>query len=313
MKIPSPIAALPFAMALFSCSASRQGIPPLSFQDKLAVVAFHFDGFSDASSEPGERHRVERGPGTSPRSDAASLSDEQLALDSVWIRFQAGLPAALGTSILPSQEVVSNPAYSEFPAHEPSATKGLEPTSGFRSVEFSDTAKLRNLALSLGANKLLLVECWADYDTTAAGPALAAPVYSGSIPGWKPTDSTKITKDSSKFTKDSTKLGKAADSLKTTKASKDTAKDRGNQVAAQAPKRPAQKSVKVVFHAVLRFYQVGKGVYWTGRYMAGTKTSADLTAGQVPASFLPPHLSETVNPILMRISQDAALGRGMTD
>ena len=306
MKIPSHLAILPVA-ALVSCSASRQGIPPLSLQDKLAVVAFHFDGFSDASAAAGERHREEHGPGTSPRTDAASLSDEQAALDSVWTKFEAGLPAALGASIVSLRDVVSNPAYSEFPARDSSRTKGLEPSGGLRPVSLSDTAKLGNLAKALGATRLLLVESWADYDTTTAGPALAVPVSSGNISGWKPTDSSKISKDS-------TKLGKSApDTSKMAKASKDSAKVRDSLVAVPSPKTSAQKSVKVVFHVVLRFYQAGQGVYWTGRYMAGTKAMADLAAGQVPASFLPGHLAETVNPILMRISQDVAMGRGMSD
>lgn len=316
MKIQSSLA-LAAVSTLLSCSSSRQGIPPISLQDKLALVAFHFDGFSDASADPGEFRRVERGPGTSPRLDAVSLADEQIALDSVWAKFEVGLPAALGASIASLQEVVSNPAYAQFPARDPSRSKGLEPGGGFKPVSIADTAKLRNLALALGATRLLLVESWADYDTTAASPALAAPTYAGNIPGWKSDDSVKVSRDSARLGKakaDSAGLARAAkDSVKSVKAAVESVKARGGDSAKAAPKAEAKKSVKVVFHLVLRFYQPGKGVYWTGRYMAGTKAFADLQAGLVPSSFLPAHLAETVNPILMRISQDVAIGRGMSD
>lgn len=314
MKIPSSLAAIPFAAAVFSCSASRQGIPPISMQDNLAVVAFHFDGFFDPVAAPDEYRRAERGPGISPRADAGSLDDEQVALDSVWAKFQAGLPAALGASIEPLGGVVSNPAYARFPMRDPSRSKGLEPSGGFKPVSIADTAGLRNLALALGANTLVLVETWADYDTTATSPVLAAPAYAGNIPGWKSKDSAKVSKDSTKLAKaaaDSAKISK--DSTKPAKVSLDSAKAPGGDSAKQAPKAQAKKAVKVVFHVVLRFYQVGKGVYWTGRYMAGTKALAELKGGLVPASFLPGHLAEAVNPILMRISQDVAIGRGMSD
>lgn len=154
MKIPSSIAVAAFAVALSSCSGSRQEIPPISLQDKLAVVAFHFDGFSDPAATPEGRRVKERGPGDSPRADPSSLADEQVALDSVWTRFSAGIPAALGASIVPTGEVVANPAYAGLPGKVPA---GLEPV-GLKPVSIADTAGLRNLAAALDARRLLLVE-----------------------------------------------------------------------------------------------------------------------------------------------------------
>ncbi|HXP91477.1 MAG TPA: hypothetical protein VN931_11180, partial [Fibrobacteria bacterium] len=109
-----------------------------------------------------------------------------------------------------------------------------------------------------------------------------------------------------KMAKDTTKLA-AKDSTKP--ATLDTAK----AAPKPAPMARGPKSVKVVLHVVLRFYQPGKGVYSTGRYLADTKAASALQAGTVPTSFLPGHLSEAVNPILMRIAQDVAIGRGMSD
>jgi len=298
MKIPTQFAILPFAATVLSCSSSRPGIPPIPLQDKLAVVSVHFDGFSDASAAPDESRRKEHGPGLDTRQDAASLSDEQVALDSVWARFGAGLPAALGTSVEPLDEVVSNPAYAQMPANDSSRSKGLEPSGGLKPVSIADPAKLQSLAQALGASRLLFVECWADYDTAATTSGTAASIVVAPVPTAK--DSAKLAKDTSKIATDSAKIAKiAADSAKATPK--------------PVPVVHGPKSVKVVLHVVLRFYQPGKGVYWTGRYLASTKTSSALQSGGVPSSFLPAHLAEAVNPILMRISQDVAIGRGMSD
>jgi hypothetical protein len=283
MKIPSSSAVVAFAALLSSCSASRQGIPPIPLQDKLAVVAFHFDGFSDPEAAATRSRPRERGPGASPRRDALSLADEQVALDSVWARFQAGLPAALGASVASMEEVASNPAYAQLPTAQV-RPGGSEP-SGFKAVDVTDEAGLRALSAGLGARRLLLVESWADYDTATSGAAdKADPVAPSSLPQAK--DSTRIVKDSAKS-------------------------PAGN--AAKAAPAVATKSVKVALHVALRLYEAGKGVYWTGRYLAVTGAFAQLQGGRVPSSFLVGHLAEAVNPILVRISQDAALGRGRGD
>jgi hypothetical protein len=261
------------------------------------VVSVHFDGFSDASAAPDESRRKEHGPGLDTHQDPASLADEQAALDSVWSRFGAGLPAALGASIEPIEEVVSNPAYAQLPGNDSSRSKGLEPSGGLKPVSIADPAKLQSLAQALGASRLLFVECWADYDTAATTSGTAAQVVAPTTPA---KDSAKLAKDTTKIANDSARLAKiAADSAKA--------------AAKLAPVAHGPKSVKVVLHVVLRFYQPGKGIYWTGRYLADTKAASALQAGTVPASFLPAHLAEAVNPILMRISQDVAIGRGMSD
>jgi len=297
MKIPSSLAILPFAATVLSCSSSRPGIPPIPLQEKLAVVSVHFDGFSDASAAPDERRRAEHGPGTDLHPDPASRSDEQVALDSVWSRFGAGLPAALGATIEPVEEVVGNPAYAQFPANDSARSQGLEPSGGLKPISIGDAAKLQSLAQSLGASRLLFVDCWADYDTAATTSGNATPAAA-------PTPRTA--KDSLKLAKDTTKL-----------AAQDTAKPPTADTAKPTPKPPpvthGPKSVKVVLHMVLRFYQPGKGVYWTGRYLASTRASAALQPGGVPSAFLSAHLEEAVNPILMRIAQDVAIGRGMSD
>jgi|GEM_PF-2420635 hypothetical protein len=300
MKITTQFAILPFAATVLSCASSRPGIPPIPLQDKLAVVSVHFDGFSDASAAPDESRRKEHGPGLDTHQDPASLADEQMALDSVWARFGAGLPAALGASIEPPEEVVSNPAYAQIPANDSSRSKGLEPSGGLKSVSLADAARLQSLSQALGASRLLFVECWADYDTAATTSGNAAPVVVPAAPPKTAKDSTKLAKDTAKFANDSDRIAKvAADSAKA--------------APKPVPVAHGPRSVKVVLHVVLRFYQVGKGVYWTGRYLASTKASAGLQAGRVPSSFLPAHLEEAVNPILMRISQDVAIGRGMSD
>lgn len=104
------------------------------------------------------------------------------------------------------------------------------------------------------------------------------------------------------------------DSTRTAKdTARDSAKAASGVAAKAAPKAESSKSVKVALHLVLRIYEPGRGIRWTGRYLADTKAFAELQGGRVPSSFLREHLAEAVNPILVRVSQDAALGRGLSD
>lgn len=250
MKSHLPLAALSFTVLLTSCAGVKQSIPPVPAPEKLALVGFQLDK-SITATEIGKDQEHDSGPGLLQK-DSSYYADHQAALDSIWAKFQVGLPAALGADLLPVSDVVSNPKYAELLQYDPIKILGkdvslqhnyLKPKGGLRYVSTStkDTAKLRELAEALGVKKLLVVENKADYRL-------------------------------------STGIGGVG-------------------------------SAKTTLHTTLRFFEVGKGIYWSGYYKADSKSSCAMLAGTISTSNYPKLLPEAVDPILAKISEDAARGR----
>lgn len=251
MKSHSLLAALSCAAFLSSCAAVQQSIPPVAAPEKIALVGFQLGKSITAEAEIGKDQEHDGGPGLLQK-DSSYYADHQAALDSLWAKFQTGLPAALGASVVPVSEVVSQPKYAEILQYEPLKILGkdvslqtnyLVPKGGLRyvSTDKKDTAKLRELAEALGVKKLLVVENRADYRLTVG-------------------------------------IG-------------------GNG------------SAKTTLHTTLRFFEAGKGIYWTGYYKADSKSSCAMLAGTISTSNYPKLIPEAADPILAKIAEDAARGR----
>jgi hypothetical protein len=71
-------------------------------------------------------------------------------------------------------------------------------------------------------------------------------------------------------------------------------------------------TAKMDMETRLAFYDPAKGVYWRGRYLGTSKSSAVMLAGTISTSAFPKLIPETADPILAKIAQDAARGRGET-
>jgi len=68
-------------------------------------------------------------------------------------------------------------------------------------------------------------------------------------------------------------------------------------------------TAKTTLHTTLSFFEAGKGIYWTGYYEADSKSSCAMLAGSISTSNFPKLIPEAADPILAKISEDAARGR----
>jgi hypothetical protein len=254
MKLSTALTAISSGALLFSCAGVPQTIPPIPAQEKVAIVTFDLDKSITAEAEIGKQQEHDAGPGLLQK-DSSYYADHQAALDSVWSKFQAALPGALGATIVPVSEVVANPKYLEVTTYAPKKILGqdvsieknyLQPKNGLRYITAydSDTARLHALSEALGVKKLLIVENKADYRMTAGIAGVG--------------------------------------------------------------------SAKTTLHTALSFYEPGKGVYWKGRYEASSKSSCAMLGGTISTSSFPKLIPEAADPILAKIAEDAARGRGET-
>jgi len=246
------LTALSSAALLCSCAGVPQMIPPVPAPEKVALVSFSLDKSITAQGDLDHPKEHDAGPGLLQK-DSSYYSDHQAALDSLWERFQAKLPASLGIQLVPTADVTSNAKYQELTVHVPNklllkdvapGADMLEPRGGLKFVDIADTAKLRALTEALGVQRLLLIDNMAEYH--------------GGIT-----------------------LG-------------------GNG------------SAKMDLETKLAFYSPSKGVYWKGSYTGESANSAVMLGGTISSSSFPKLLPGIADPILAKISQDAARGRGET-
>jgi hypothetical protein len=158
------------AMILSSCAGSRLPVPPIGGEKKFAVVGFNMDRhIGDRDEAAGGGAGGVLGAATAATQEVAG---HQSTVDSLWARFEAGLPGILGATMVPASEVVANAKYKEVVADN-SEHSGLvnlankasymQPSVGFGFITSKDTAKLRAISTALGVKPLVLVENIVDY------------------------------------------------------------------------------------------------------------------------------------------------------